>query len=117
MASTHAISLDEAIKMTAKYRDEKENILKPSHREQNILAQSEAFEKDAIQFLLDQSNCVKIRVYYGMDDDMKVHAILVGVNSNDEDILPTDESAENGEIVERGMRCPTICPTSSPLNE
>jgi len=117
MPGTHSISLDTAIEMTTKYRDEKENILLPVHWEKNILAKSEAFERDAIQFLLDQADCQKIRVYYGMNADLKVHAILVGVNSADEDILPQESNTEDGEIVEQGLRCPTMCPPASPLND
>ncbi|MGN6298288.1 MAG: hypothetical protein ACTHM7_15970 [Ginsengibacter sp.] len=55
-----------------------------------------------------------------MSDDLKVHAVIVGVNSNNEDILPSSVSMLTREddpvILEEATRCPDDCPPSSPLN-
>ena len=54
-----------------------------------------------------------------MDEKREIHAILVAVNSNNEDILPTDiNKAENIEedILENAYKCPVFCPPASPLN-
>ncbi len=59
-----------------------------------------------------------------MSVDLKVHAIIVGVNANNEDILPqatasTSANATSGDdddIIEAGVICPPICPPPSPLN-
>ena len=55
-----------------------------------------------------------MRIYYGMSDDLKIHAIGVGVNSKDEDILPTEgigaALTTTPVIVEDGSRCPDVCP-------
>jgi hypothetical protein len=110
----HFISLDEAIIMTSRYRDEKENITNPDNRGQNILCFSETFSKGAIQALLETDDCHAIRVYYGMDEGLKVHTLLVAVDSADKDILP-DSQTQDAKIVEVGRRCPDYCPPPSSL--
>lgn len=105
--------------MTTLYRQESENILKPAYQNQNILARSEAFDKAAFDTLLAKNGCAGLRIYYGMDAQLKVHAIIVPIDANGDDILPSQNlmTTEEGEdIVERGLRCPDICPTASPLN-
>lgn len=106
----HEISLDSAIKMTARFREQKKEIDPKS-----LLALSETFDRSAIDRILAQGDCKKLRIYYGMDDSNQVHAILVGVNEKDEDILPK-EGFDEGEIVEDATRCPNECPPESPLN-
>ena len=118
------ISLQQAIEMTSLYRKEKENILDPGFKGRNILVNSETFDRADIDALLAEPDCKSIRVYYGMDDLFQVHAIIVGVNSNDEDILPsieiasksTDTPDSGGYAIEEGIRCPPACPKPSSLN-
>ncbi len=113
------IPLHQAIKMTTLYRKEKENILNPSFRNKNILTLSETFDHADFNTILSQPNCAALRIYYGMDDSLQVHAIIVGVNDKDEDILPAESPAATdggGSISEEGTRCPPICPPGSPLN-
>ncbi len=115
----HFITLQEAIDMTTLYRAENENILKPAFQNQNILARSEAFERAAFDTLLAKNGCAGLRIYYGMDESFKVHAIIVPTDSNGDDILPApsfNEEEEGEDIAERGIRCPDLCPTASPLN-
>lgn len=115
----HFISLQEAIDMTSLYRQESENILKPAYQNQNILARSEAFDRAAFDTLLAKNGCAGLRIYYGMDTSLKVHAIIVPIDENGNDILPSANSlTEEGEddIAERGIRCPDSCPQDSPLN-
>lgn len=115
----HFISLQEAIDMTSLYRQEQENILKPEFQHQNILARSEAFDRAAFDTLLAKNGCKGLRIYYGMDAQLKIHAIIVPTDADGNDILPTTNlTTEEGEddIAERGIRCPDICPTGSPLN-
>jgi hypothetical protein len=54
-----------------------------------------------------------------MDTSLKLHAVLVAVNEDNEDILPSQQinpSVEEDIILEEGQRCPIICPPESPLN-
>ena len=114
----HFISLQEAVDMTTLYRAEHENILKTEYQNQNILARSEAFERAAFDTLLAKNGCAGLRIYYGMGEDLKVHAIIVPTDSNGDDILPAQTllEEEGEDIAERGIRCPDLCPTASPLN-
>lgn len=114
------ISLEKAVEMTSLYRQEKENILANDYRNQNILAISETFDRGVLDTLLAKPGCASIRIYYGMDETLKVHAILVPVNESNEDILPVvpagNELMEGSDIGEQAYRCPEQCPPPSPLN-
>lgn len=116
LSSNHRIPLQQAIEMTKRYRANMEGILKPEHQGKGILHLSETFDREAFDALLAQPGCTGIRIYYSMDQNLKFHAIVVGVNSQDQDILPSaDTSTTDGTIVEEGRTCPPIC-TASPLN-
>jgi hypothetical protein len=116
---SNPIPLQHGINMTALYRIEKEEILLPEYREKNVLAISETFSRKSIEDLLAKEGCEKMRIYYGMDSELKVHAILVAVNANDEDILPTPSltlTEEEPYLWDKARRCPDDCPPVSPLN-
>src|SRR4051812_34951731 len=85
----HEITLKQAIEMTTLYRDNISVILDPVFKGKEILPLNETFNRAAIQSLLDQTDCQGIRIYYSMDPSLKIHAILVGVNSKNADILPS----------------------------
>ncbi|HRP30809.1 MAG TPA: hypothetical protein PKV73_02930 [Agriterribacter sp.] len=111
----HEISLATAIEMTTRFRA---GI--PAG-----FAHSEAYEKAAIQKLLNTKGCDKLRIYFGKDENMVAHTILVAVDGSGNDILPTAQSQlnqEDGEddeeiiILEDAWRCPPLCPEGSPLN-
>ncbi len=113
------ISLQRAIDMTTLYRQEKENILAPAYRGQNILARCETLDRDIFDTLLAKPDCTGIRIYYGMDESLKVHAMVVAVNSKNEDILPQDELSKDNTgdyIGDETQRCPPDCPPESDLN-
>jgi hypothetical protein len=122
MPTNHFISLQTGIDMTTLYRQEKENILATAYKNQNILPISETFDRAAIDTLLAETGCAAVRIYYGMSEDLLIHAIIVGVDENNEDILPSEanvlsNSAETDEsILEQGVRCPEDCAPPSPLN-
>lgn len=111
-STNQEISLQSAIDMTQRFRA---NI--PAG-----FAHSESFQKSAIEKLLNTSGCTSLRIYYGMKENMDVHAILVAVDSEGNDILPSSNATAKGEddtpvIIEDGFRCPPLCPTGSPLND
>jgi len=114
------ISLQTAIDMTGLYRSQYENILKAEFQNQNILPLSEAFDREVFDIVLAKQGCAGLRIYYGMSEDLKIHAIIVATDQNGNDILPenvsTSLSAEEDDIIENGNRCPDICPNDSPLN-
>ena len=115
------ITLKQAIDLVTRFRSRKPDVIKPGY--ENILPTSETFEREAIDKLLANPRCVKVRIYPGMSEDMNIRMIIVGVDSNDQDILPlTENGVINGDdedievIVEDGFRCPPICPPPSILN-
>ena len=110
----HSISLKKAIDLTTKYRNDKEKAVAPGY--ENMLSLSETFDRAAIDFLLSQKECVKFRVYFGLDAEEKMHVIMVGGDEGDNDILPDDPNVESGMIVECGVQCPPLCPPASQLN-
>lgn len=115
----HFISLTTAIDMTTRFRNQRENILKTEYQDQNLLPFSETFDRAAFEALLGEDGAQGLRIYYGMDENLKIHTIIVAVNENNEDILPATEQAfaegEDVYIVENGTRCPELCPTPSLL--
>ena len=118
----HVITLEAAIQMTSRFRNHRETILAESQRGKILLPLSETFERAAFEQLLGQTGCTSLRIYYGMDESDKVHAIVVGVDAIGNDMLPSSSSdlqpgdADENVIIELGVRCPDICPEDSPLN-
>lgn len=118
----HFITLEKAKEMTAKFRSERDAILIPELREQNILSICETFDRGAFDTVLAETGCLGLRVYFGMTPELKVRVIVVGVNANNEDILPAENLSrvqasseeggddDEGHIIEEGAPCPDICP-------
>lgn len=94
-----AISLEEASRWTARWREEKQ----PEDPNAIFLG------KEKIQDILNQQGCVGIRTYFAIDDDGQKTLVLVGAEENDND-------QTNGMILDRGKKCPPYCPDGSPLN-
>lgn len=88
MPHNHLITLANAAAMTSRYRAEKSTILNSEYASTNVLALSETFDIAAVDEILKQDGCTGFRIYYGMDEDLNVHAILVGVNEDDEAMVP-----------------------------
>lgn len=110
----HNITLEDAVEMTTRYRAEMPDIIKEEYADANVFPISETFRKNIFTELVSQHGCVAIRSYLGMDEEQQVKLIFVGVDDNNEDILPIDNAP--GLIFEYGNRCPPICGATSPLN-
>lgn len=95
----HDISLTEAAHLTENYRNEAGTSATIAHY----------FGSNAIQAILDQENCVGIRIYYGLKDNGEKQLVITGVNSAGNDLY-------NGLLAERSLSCPTDCSASNPLN-
>ncbi|RYY87534.1 MAG: hypothetical protein EOO15_11640 [Chitinophagaceae bacterium] len=107
----HEIDLQTAINMTTTYRGKLEKLLAPGY--EGAMPLSETFDIEAFQILMEQ-NPKQIRIYYGMNEDNSVHAVLVGVDTNGNDMFPGQPM--DGKIMELGKRCPVSCPPASALN-
>jgi hypothetical protein len=118
------IPVNVAAAMNADYRTNRELILKTEYQGKDILCICETFQKGQVQTLLDKSGCAALRVYYGMDDSMKVHAVLCAVDENNADILPPKTEVRSRSLtvdgddftLENAQRCPEECPPPSQLN-
>ena len=102
----HFISVETAREYTARYREHKDNITTEAYKD--ALPNSESFDKATIQQILDQKDCVGMRIYYGLNERNEVCQILVGIDQHNEDILVNDL------IAEEGIRCPPDC-NATPL--
>lgn len=120
LGKDHSISLDEATKMTKRFREQKDTIMKEEHRGKHLIPHCESFDREAFDRLLQNENCKGVRIYYGMkDDEHRLHAIVVGFDAEGKDILPVNGMAMDATdpiIVDKGVTCPDYCPTSSVLN-
>jgi len=115
----HSISLEEAKKMTRKFREEKDKIVKDEYKGKHFPV-CESFDRSAFDALLQREDCKGVRIYYGMNEDShRIHAIIVAIDADGKDILPIKGVATDGTgpvILDRGLPCPDYCPDSSELN-
>jgi hypothetical protein len=101
------LDLATAKKWAANYRSTLEE------PESGTLAHYFGFE--IIQQILSESDCVGIRIYYALDDNGEKKLILVGVDSNGDNLLPTagGRLADDGNILaDFSFPCPNTCPPS-----
>ncbi len=118
MASSHSIPLHYAIQLTSRLRNKRELVLDVFYKGQDIIPMSETFNRTDIDNLLAQKGAAGIRVYYGMDTENRISAVLVAVNENNQDLIPMTTSLDRTVLIlQEGQRCPVICPPESPLNQ
>jgi hypothetical protein len=110
------ISLQDAIDMTTRYRNQRNSVLKAEYAGDETLINCETFDKGEFAKLINQTGCEKVRIYFGMDEKLSIRTIFVGVNSMDQDMVGTNADVEE-VIVENGLPCPSWCPPPSPLNQ
>jgi hypothetical protein len=94
----HSIDLKKAVTLTANYRRD---------------ADTSAFlggyiSRKAVMNILEQDDCVGIRIYNAKSGAGDLTFVLVGVDSEGEDLT-------GGEIAQFVAGCPPICPESSQL--
>ena len=129
-ANSHFITLSKAIEMTTRFRENRLTVVKKEYEKADILPICETFNKESFARIFNNPDCKAIRIYYGMSENLQVHAVIVGVDSGNKDILPdsqintssgkgveqTFDGDDDGDILEEGARCPDECPPPSPLN-
>ena len=90
------------------------------------LPNAEMFNRHAIALLLNQEGAEGIRIYFGRDAKGQVRLVLLPVDKEGKNIIrkllpagtvsiPGVSSAyaqEEGEAIENGQRCPTMCDNS-----
>ncbi len=65
--------------------------------------------KDILQQIIDQRDCMGIRIYYGEEDNGTPALVFVGADDQENDQI-------NGVIADKTYLCPTSCSTSNALN-
>ncbi len=113
--SDHSITVAQAKQMTKLFRELKDIILIPDMRGKDILSICETFNREAFDRILAQPTCVGIRIYFGMNPEQKVRVIAVGVDKDNNDLLPelsntTIRDPEPPPPTEQGLPCPPYCP-------
>jgi len=98
MSQNHDITINAAAALTREYRDNNPNQIKGGF-----------FERDAFDEILAQDDCIGIRYYYGLSTDGTPKLILVGVDSNGDDMI-------NGPLMEMSSPCPHMCGNDNVLN-
>jgi hypothetical protein len=96
----HDITLAAAAVMTKRYRDSL-----PSAG--GIIGHY--IGKATIQNILDQNECVGIRVYHALDADNVKQLVITGVKSDQNDLY-------TGILAENTVLCPNLCAADNPLN-
>lgn len=91
------IQLSTASTWTKKYRDENEG---------EPLAIF--YGKEKLNDLLNQTDCVGIRVYFATDADGNKQLVLVGAKANMDDITML--------VLDSGKKCPDYCSAQNALN-
>jgi len=93
----HNIGLDDATRFTAAYREAEGEIFLGGF-----------FGKEAIKSILDQDNCVGLRIYNAINDNDNRTFVVVGVSADSKDIA-------SGRLAEFAIGCPPNCDPESPL--
>lgn len=91
------ITLAEGAALTKEYRSRNTSAIK-----------ARFFGKDILRQLIDQEGCMGIRMYYGQDEDGNSQLVLVGADSDENDMLDL--------VADASVPCPNYCSSPNPLN-
>ena len=65
--------------------------------------------ENKLNLILEQKDCVGVRIYYGLDEDGNQNLVFVGADKDENDLV-------NGVIVEYVLSCPPFCSGLNDLN-
>lgn len=116
MPAGNFISLGAATVLTSSMRTQQNIILNPAYQGIGVIPVCETFNRSLIDAVLQQEGCTGLRLYQALDASLKLVTVIVGVDQNNADMLPSPKGDNNYQIIEQGQRCPDDCPPPSPLN-
>jgi hypothetical protein len=93
------VSLEEAAIWTANFR----NSIQPGETIAHFIGKNKLLE------LLEQENCVGVRIYYGLDEIGEKNLVFVGADEDENDLV-------DGVILEFAVKCPPKCSEKNDLN-
>ncbi len=93
------ITLADAADLTANYRA----TISPGDRLGLFVGRNRLLD------ILNQTGCMGVRLYFGLDKNGDPELVLVGATSNENDM-------EKGVIVDGLLPCPVRCSSPNPLN-
>ncbi len=79
-AKCHFMPKDTIAVWTERYQKNKPTIGTALPNASSILGDSCSFNNSIVRAIITNDNCIGLRVIYGMDENNKVHIILVGIN-------------------------------------
>lgn len=91
------ITLAEGAALTKAYRDKNPSAIK-----------ARFFGRDKIEQILAQTDCKGLRLYYGYGADGTPELVMVGADSNENDMLNI--------VLDVSVPCPHRCSSTNPLN-
>lgn len=92
-----AITLADGAELTANYRH--------NFPERTL---AHYYGRDILNRLLAQEGCVGIRIYYGIDEDQNPQLVIVGVDSDENDLVEL--------VADTSVPCPNYCSIPNALN-
>ena len=93
------ISLADASDLTADYRA----TISPGDTIAQFVGRNKLLD------ILNQTDCMGVRIYYGIDKNGEKRLVLVGADGNENDLF-------KGIIVDNLIKCPTNCSSANDLN-
>lgn len=102
------VRLSDAKLMVKTYLENKSKVI-PN---ESTLPNTETFDSEAFVALLNQPDCVKVRLYYGMNENLEIRAIVVGVDSNGNEIYIENKGLNGTDelyVIDDGQACPPYC--------
>lgn len=97
------------------------NNYKKKHEKDKNYMSSMLFDKKIVTDMLKEARCEGLRVYNAMDDEGKLHFVLVGTDAKGNNLLPLgdeyaaktilDSADGDPVLVDNGIPCPPHCPT------
>lgn len=111
---SHFITLDTALSMVARYKQNQDSILNGKFQGRtDVLLNCETFNRSAFDQLLALDSCEGVRIYYGMNANKAVVQIAVGVGSRGQDLYPTQNGIEGA--AEMAQQCTVNCSEHPPF--
>jgi hypothetical protein len=93
------VTLEEAASWTTNFR----NSIQPGETIAHFIG------KNKLQEILEQENCVGVRIYYGLDEHGAKNLVFVGADENENDLV-------DGVILDFAKKCPPSCSERNQLN-